>query len=544
MGVYQGYPIADFRSGKVMDKAPWLVPSDAWATLLNGRIVRGVLEKRLGQVTLDSTGASLPIMGIFEARYQGVPRILVLDTKRVYSLDLYTGTLTDLSEANTFTGGTDDYFRFCTYYSKTYWVNGINQPYSWDEATDTIAAVDTAGALTISTCNGLFMLKSRLHFVAPTISGVYYPDRIYYTDVGTTTITNATQYYTYERDDVPVGYSAWDMNVEIILGRKSAWRVEYTGDTTTPFRCATVDAGTACLTPQIAVDFDSPGAGRMIATLSRNHWVGFDGYRFRVLDWPLRGLTDEMDPTYLHYCQGVRCTEKEALYFTYPQDGETYPNRLLEYSVDENHWCEHDIAVHCLAAVSGEVDPTNYSLGTNHIGRMARGVTLAGDRTGNIYQLDIGDDDNGTRISLDAFSAALNPFQAQRRKAYLGWIEVYVDNDSTASFTLSLYKDDQATAYKTIPVSCAGSGDRFWQRVNVGGEVGVFHRMRIENSDIGNRPRIHALMPWFKPGGLISNTNISASWPNQTWRLHYESGATYIQRKESGSWVNYQTWGV
>ena len=38
--------------------------------------------------------------------------------------------------------------------------------------------------------------------------------------------------------------------------------------------------------------------------------------------------------------------------------------------------------------------------------------------------------------------------------------------------------------------------------------------------------------------------NISAAaWPDKMWRLHTSSGVVYIQRKESGTWVDYQTWG-
>lgn len=543
MKPYSRFPIADYRHGYVKGRAPWLQPSDAWTTLSNARVNNGVVEKRLGYTLLDSTGADLPVMGIFEATYKGQPHYLVIDTKRVYLYDLYAGTLTDLSLANTFTGGDDDFFQFCTYYGKTYFTNSANGIYSYDGSTGTVASVSTAGAVTIASCNSLFMLKSRLHFVSPVIGSTYYPDRIYYSDVGTTTITNATQYYTYERDDVPVAHHPWDMDNEIMFGRKGVWRVESTGDSSTPFVCRMVNPNMACLAP-VAVEHNSPSAGRLVSILSRNHLMSFDGYRFHAADWPIRDIVEEMAASNLHYCQAVSCTSKEALYFSYPRSGQTYPDRLLEYFVDEETWSEHTITMHCLRAVSGEVDPDEYALDDNRIGRMSRGLTLAGDRTGNLYQLDSGGDDNGTDIEFQAISAALNPFHQQGRKAYLGWVEVYVDTDADASFTMKFYKDDSETAYKTVPVSCDGGGTRFWQRVNVGGESGIFHRIEITNDDSDNRPRIHAVVPWFKQGGLISiSSDASADWPNQTWRLHTSGGVTSVQRRESGSWVDYQAWG-
>jgi hypothetical protein len=541
--MYSPFLIANYTVGKSLERAPWLVPQDAFPVLVNGRVIKGVLEKRKGYTLLDSTGADLPIIGIFEARYQGLPRILVCDTKRVYSYNVTLNTLTDLSLADTFTGTDADFFRFQTYYEKTYFTNGVDVPYVWDDSTDTLAAIVTAGAVTIQKCDGLFMLKSRLHLVGPTIGGVYYPGRIYYTDVGLATITNATQYYSYERDDIPVSYAPLDMNNELIFGRNSAWRVEYTGDSSNPFRCATVDRAHGCLTPFVNAEYQSPTQGRVITTISRNHLVGFDGYQFRNLDWPIRDITAEMTMSHMRYCQAARLTERESVYYSYPGDGMEWPNRILEYGIDDNAWALHRISMHCLCATSGEIDPAYYTMSAKYIGRISQGYTYAGDRTGNLYRLDYGDSDNGSAIPFEVRSASLNPFVRQGRKAYLGWIDLYMDADPNVSFTMYLYKDDRTTDYKTVTVSGLGSGERFWQRVNIGGEVGCFHRIRISNDATGNRPRIHAMCPWFKMGGKIATMSVADDWPDQTWRLYTKEGKAIIQRKESGVWLDYQSWG-
>ncbi len=548
MASYQPFLIADFQTGKDISKTLWLVPQDAFPILSNARVHKGVLEKRYGSTLLAATGTGLPIMGIFEARYQGVPRILVPDTKRMYSYALTAAVLTDLSTVDTYTGTDADYFQFCTFNGKTYFVNGVQADgvRSWNDATDSLAVETTAGAVTIQTCRHLYVLKDRLHFVSPTIGGVFYPDYTYYSDVDSVTITGASQYYKYARDDVPVNCTALDMETILIMGRKSSWRVVYTGDTLTPFTCKTVDAVTGSLTPHVAVEYRSPTVGRLIATLSNTQMLAFDGFQFRKIDAPIRDLTQEMALRYLHYCQGTRLTEREALYLTYPETGQTYPNVVLEYNVLENNWATHNLALHCVQGISGEVPSSDYGYGAGILGRASSGYTLAGDRNGNLLRLDYGASDNSSNIAMEIRSAALNPFQKDRRKAYLGWIDLYADNDANATFSLYLYKDDGTTAYKTIAVSCSGAGDRFWQRINVGGDVGNFHRLRIANDAQNNRPRIHAICPWFKPGGLIATTSGSGAvdWPDQTWRLHYESGAAYVQRKELGVWVNYTTWGA
>jgi hypothetical protein len=546
---YQRYPIYGFQSGKVIDKAPWLAASDAFPVLTNARVDKGVLEKRKGHALLASTGASLPIMGIFEARYKGIPYNLVLDTKRLYVYDITADTLTDLSTANTYTGADYDYFKFCPYYDKTYFVNGINGIDSIDFSTGSgvITDLDTAagvGTVTIATCRGMFMLKDRLHFVAPTIGSTFYPDRTYYTDVGATTITNATQYYTYPRDDVPVAYHAIDMNNELIVGHKGSWRVEYTGDSDTPFACKTLDPDSPCCTPHVLVEYKSPTAGRLLATLSNTHIIAFDGNQWRKIDWPIRDLPAQMAARYLYYAQGTKAGDRESLYLTYPDSDDTYPTKMLEYNINENNWAEHSLTLHCIRGISGEVNPADYSLTPGMIGRAGQGYTYGGDSTGNLFLLDSGGDDNGANITFTAKSAALNPFHQQGRKAYLGWIDLYMDYDATASFTMNLYKDDGDTAYKTVAISGDGAGSRFWQRVNVGGEIGNFHHIELTNTDADNRPRIHAICPWFAPGGLMATSSSVADWPDQTWRLHVESGVLYSQRRESGSWVNFESWGA
>jgi hypothetical protein len=45
---YQAFPIMDFRKGRVDSKQPWLISEDAFESISNGFIGKGVLQKRLG----------------------------------------------------------------------------------------------------------------------------------------------------------------------------------------------------------------------------------------------------------------------------------------------------------------------------------------------------------------------------------------------------------------------------------------------------------------------------------------------------------------
>jgi hypothetical protein len=46
--MYESFPIYDFKSGLHLDKEPWLIPKDAFSSLKNAFIYKGVLQKRKG----------------------------------------------------------------------------------------------------------------------------------------------------------------------------------------------------------------------------------------------------------------------------------------------------------------------------------------------------------------------------------------------------------------------------------------------------------------------------------------------------------------
>ncbi|MBW2636920.1 MAG: hypothetical protein JRC86_05270, partial [Deltaproteobacteria bacterium] len=83
MPQYQTKLIADFKTGYTKARQPWLSPDDAFPTLLDARVEKGVLKKRLGFTELADTGAGEPIMGIHQAMVYGHPTYLVADTKRL-----------------------------------------------------------------------------------------------------------------------------------------------------------------------------------------------------------------------------------------------------------------------------------------------------------------------------------------------------------------------------------------------------------------------------------------------------------------------------
>ena len=91
---YKAYPILNMRQGKRLDLDPWLLPQDAFETLNNCHLKRGVLEKRrgyslFGQVlaisttTLDPTLQTNPVMGVFNHLSGSTENLLIADKNRI-----------------------------------------------------------------------------------------------------------------------------------------------------------------------------------------------------------------------------------------------------------------------------------------------------------------------------------------------------------------------------------------------------------------------------------------------------------------------------
>lgn len=100
---YNPFPIANFSVGKVTARDPWLLPKDAFESMVNCHLKRGVLEKRKGYTqfgqfvhtdtaTGEDTNPGNPVMGIYN-HYQkewGPPKVMMMLTVIMVELFLVT----------------------------------------------------------------------------------------------------------------------------------------------------------------------------------------------------------------------------------------------------------------------------------------------------------------------------------------------------------------------------------------------------------------------------------------------------------------------
>ena len=105
---FKPYPIYNLTAGKVTARQPWLLPKDAFESLENCHLKRGVLEKRkgyeqFGQIVHTDTSATTDsnpgnaVMGIYNYYQDSTETFLAMDTARVNKYDATAEAFEDLT---------------------------------------------------------------------------------------------------------------------------------------------------------------------------------------------------------------------------------------------------------------------------------------------------------------------------------------------------------------------------------------------------------------------------------------------------------------
>jgi len=516
--VYKPFLIAPMQTAKDIGMEPWLSPQDAFPEMVNARLNKGVLSKRLGYTEEVDSGNGNPIIGFHKAtRRDGQHSIIVADTKRLYEFDPYNKTLTELTSGDTFTGLTHNYMQFVNWQEKTYMTNFVDPPYVLNLHAGTIAAVDT-GDISFDGVKKLLVYKNRIHYLGPIVNGEYYPDRDWFSAVLATTCTSAT-YVDADTDGsvMSVGKIRGEPFVFVKKANNEGvgvYRIVSSRDSTNPIYWEAQSDTVDSLMENVCVQFKDN-----LVVYTQEGFQFYDGYRGSTADMPkLRDFIDTMNVAKHQFCHAARIYEDEYLYMTYAQSGQQYANRMLEFNLTEKSFSESDIAMNCVwgwdgyyAPAAGDVITVNdggattmgFDLMPSDLLRLGP-RTYAGGRDGKVYRLNSGGDDDGSDITVDIRTSRWNPFTKDGRKCRLGKIGFLVDTSATASYSVGFYKDQSSTAFKTQTLSCAGAGDKHWEYLSGQGEQGEFFRIKLYHTDSDNRPIIHAIMPYFESAGWLA----------------------------------------
>jgi len=227
----------------------------------------------------------------------------------------------------------------------------------------------------------------------------------------------------------------------------------------------------------------------------------------------------------LPFGNGVVLQEERQIHLTYtspdalpgdsdqPNDGNTYPDKSLVLNYEDGSWSTHSLPIHTFGFSSVESDLTWNDVAAAwedidfswNAGQAKSGfpTTLFGNHLGKIFQMNFGGADNGAAIEFSAKGGQWNPFVEQGFKADLGYVDFFVDVDPLVTFDVKFFINTDTTEWQTKTVTCDsidGADGKVWKRVYVGA-VAKSHTIEITNNAASNRPRIHAVVPYFDNAG-------------------------------------------
>jgi len=362
----------------------------------------------------------------------------------------------------------------------------------------------------------IFALKQKLVIFDITERGSDYHQRARWSENNDVTTWKDANYIDADTDEWIISADFIGDNL-IVFFERSVWKFSYTGDPDQPFRWDRVDSVEGCYAQMSIVAFSDElfgvGPTRLVGTDGRETY----GIDERIPDFMLEWTQNSVSYSYSLVVE----EEREALISYTSQDasahndGNTYPDRLLVLNYEDNSFSTYGIETHCMGYSSLEsdlilddiddaLDDIDYSFDDKSL-QAGYPTTLFGTSGGMIYKMNDTGADNGADIEFSAVSGQWNPFTEQGLKARLGWIDFLVDVDSDVTFDVENYINTDTSYFQLKTVTCEavdGSDDMAWHRVFVGAEA-AFHRINITNNASANRPRIHAIVPYFEEGAPL-----------------------------------------
>jgi len=411
-------------------------------------------------------------------------------------------------------------------------VNNVDQIHKWEGRGNAVVPFNiqiSSDTKTnhINTCRFIFIKDDRIVLLDTVEFGDWCPQRCRYSPVLQTDFSASGSGYV----DAPTQHRITaagfvGKNIAVYMqgaDEGSLWLIKSTGNADIPFKWDRITETEICRSPYSGVELKDG-----LAAIGMTNIIFYDGFKIKDMDIPnLRDVLDEFNDAYIRSVFGYRQKEERHLLFTFADSDSSVVNRILDYNIMENNWTKHkseqSFFINCIGGFTDQKVPTMSELDdvVDEDGALVSAITvdsrailgtpspytLIGCRNSRVYKWNDGeydgtDDDDG-KIEISAQSIPLNPFRKIGRKVACEKIGFLVDNDSDASFLVSIYKSTGSTAYKTKTISCDGSDDKFWVWIFCNGEIGDSHRFGISHTERDNTPKIHAIMPFLASAGRL-----------------------------------------
>ena len=497
---YAPFLIAPFGTGLDSDAAPWLLPQDAFTSIVNGHIHHGVVEKRngyskLGDITYsDGMTETMPgnsVMGIERfVDSSNVKEVIAFDTGRACKYNVSNKDFDPIDTSDIMNGGASDFIWAANWAStaasvsttlyRLYFTNGktlsagLNGIRYYDGGSTTFLFnpnINTAST-PLNGCKLMFALKQRL-VVLHTFEGARtYPQRARwcqaqkpgnsgaFTDEWNDNVAGKGGFV-----DCPTGdqiISAQNLqNRLIVYFTNSVWSLSPTSDPALPFRWDQINDFRACGGKMTTAGFD-----RYVLASGVRGITATDGVETQRMDERIEEfVTSKIKDKQFAKVFARRDFSQRRLWMLYPESETSSDDSTaaLIYSEESSSFSTYEIALNVLGYGGASQDDGLQDFGTRGLQDFGNlglqdfyfdegaEVFLGGDRTGQILTLGLPGDEGSIDFSLK--SAAWNPWMTEGKQAQMGYVDLFIDTHQETELEVDFFVNNEPYPYKTTRVN-------------------------------------------------------------------------------------------
>ena len=460
------------------------------------------------------------------------------DTLRELTGGALVGTLGNAVAADSdrlFTGTDLDFFRGADWNNILYFCNGdvsdgiwqFDGTHYWERWID----LDVEGGPDndVTGAKHIFIYKGRIVILNTTERGSTYRQRARWSETNLPGTWKDSKYVDAPTDHTIRAAAFIDRDLVVWFDR-STWKLVYTADPTLPFEWERIDDERGLIAPYslVARGIEQWGLGR-------SRVLHTDGRFVKTADFQKPNfIKEQIAPGKEAYSFGLYFDDLQQYMITYvanndlgapdivgepptadaTNDGK--PQHLLVYSLNEKNFATYAYNVHCLGQtyatrdvrlddIEGLLDDLDYSFDTAEPAG-SRQLLIFGDRAGKVFEFNVGDDHDGSAFSFQAKTGRWNPYLAENKQVHCQKLMLLVERHESATLDIDHFINTDNVALQTWSnLAFTGTDldkETVWLTITVNA-TGNWHRFRFYNSAANNRPRIHAIVPFFRPAGAL-----------------------------------------
>jgi hypothetical protein len=433
----------------------------------------GSVLKRNGYICLNTdSAASLACNGLYWFVYNLVgvttrKAVRVFNSK-IEKMDDLDGTWDDITGGVTI--GSSNHCDFATFNNKMFITDTINLPIS-------VAAAGTAGAA------GVPANLTRVKYICPfqnylfygnvLVNGVYYPTRVYWSNIRDDTTWDAANWVEVSKDD---GQEITGMKVLsnglVIFKSHSIYNIFFTGDANVPFIMQKSGSAVGCVSFSSIQEVQGG-----LVFLSHDGFYYYDGTNSQKISDRITKTISEYNTTFFRQTRSLVQYNKNRVWWSFVTGGNTTADRVIVWDYYNNAWSVYT-GIYASAMHSFNVDGVDER-------------PYFSDYTGRVYRADFGLDDypanTATAISAYYWTNWKHFGDAVNQKGIPHIYVYYEINNATMSFSYAYNFESGETYTRTFRTYEATS---LWDRARWDSSLWVGGGGAIQRLDLTGRGRV------------------------------------------------------